>query len=64
VKTVEEYRKQAEECRALARQMRSDASRAQLLEMAEIWDRLANERAAALAARPDGISSEPPKKVT
>jgi hypothetical protein len=44
VKTAADYRKNALECRALARQMAQAASREQLLVMAATWDQLAEQR--------------------
>ena len=39
-----EYRHHRDECRALARKAENDEQRSQLLKMAEIWDKLAQER--------------------
>ena len=39
-----EYRHHRDECRALARKAENDEQRSQLLKMAEIWERLAQER--------------------
>ena len=44
MKKASEYRKHAEECRALARQVPEGPQRDQLLEMARTWDALANDR--------------------
>lgn len=44
MKTVVDYRRHAEECRALAKQMKVGEQRDQLLKMAETWETLANER--------------------
>ena len=44
MKKASEYRKHAEECRILARQMPEGAQREQLLEMARTWDSLAQDR--------------------
>ena len=44
MKKASEYRKHAQECRALARRMAHGDQRDQLLEMAEIWDKLAKQR--------------------
>lgn len=41
---VEEYRKHAEECRAMASRMRNAPQREQLLYLARQWDGLADER--------------------
>jgi hypothetical protein len=53
MKTVEEYRKLAEDCRALAAKLRDDDKRALEL-MAAAWDKVATEREAQL-----GNSAEP-----
>ncbi|HEX2726492.1 MAG TPA: hypothetical protein VHN20_11790 [Beijerinckiaceae bacterium] len=39
-----DYRRHAEECRALAKQMKMGEQRDQLLKMAETWETLASER--------------------
>jgi len=44
VKQVEEYRKHAEECRAMASKMRNAPQRDQLLRLAEQWESLADDR--------------------
>ena len=44
MKTAAEYRKHAEECRVLAKQVPEGEQRNQLLEMARTWDNLAIER--------------------
>jgi hypothetical protein len=44
VRKASEYRQHAQECRDLAKQMRSGAQREQLLAMANTWDALADER--------------------
>jgi hypothetical protein len=46
--TVGEYRKHAAECRALARNVKNEQHRAQLLKMADAWENFAmeNERGA------------------
>jgi len=41
MKSVQQYRKHAAECRALARAARQDEERKQLLAMADAWTRLA-----------------------
>ena len=51
VKTVVDYRKHAEECRALARQMKGAEQRDQLLKMAGTWDALATQRERSLQLR-------------
>jgi hypothetical protein len=44
MKTAAEYRKHAEECRVLAKQVPEGEQRKQLLEMARTWDNLAADR--------------------
>ena len=44
MKTAAEYKKHAEECRVLAKQMPDGEQNKQLLEMARTWDTLAAER--------------------
>jgi hypothetical protein len=44
MKKASEYRQHARECRQLAAKMESDLQRAQLLQMAEHWDKLAADR--------------------
>jgi hypothetical protein len=44
MKTAAEYRKHAEECRVLAKQVPEGEQRNQLLEMARTWDNLAADR--------------------
>jgi hypothetical protein len=39
-----EYRHHRDECRGLARHAENDEQRSQLLKMAEIWDKLAQDR--------------------
>ena len=39
--SVAEYRQHAGECRALARKLKNDQQRDQLLRMAEAWDKFA-----------------------
>ncbi|WP_165842755.1 hypothetical protein [Phenylobacterium deserti] len=51
MKKASEYRKHAEECRHLAASMEGE-QRAQLLEMAVTWERLAEERSELLRRRP------------
>jgi hypothetical protein len=48
-----EFRQHAEECRALAEQMEQGEHRAQLLEMAEMWDKLAADRAEMVSRHPE-----------
>jgi hypothetical protein len=42
VQKAAEFRKHAEDCRALARKAKREEERRQLLAMAETWERLAN----------------------
>jgi hypothetical protein len=44
MKIASEYRKHAEECRALARRMDQGAQRERLLDIARTWDQLAEDR--------------------
>jgi hypothetical protein len=44
MKKASEYRQHAEECRALALQMKEGVQREQLLRMAENWDQMAADR--------------------
>jgi hypothetical protein len=53
MKTASEYRKHAEECRVLARQMPAGEQREQLLEMARTWDSLAETREALVRNHPE-----------
>jgi hypothetical protein len=53
MKTAAEYRKHAEECRMLARQMPEGEQRAQLLEMARTWDNLAETREGLVRNHPE-----------
>jgi hypothetical protein len=39
-----DYRKNAQECRALARNVQNDSHKNQLIKMAEAWDSFAAER--------------------
>jgi hypothetical protein len=43
VKSSNEYRQHAEECRMLARAVHTEEHRAQLMKMAEAWDNFAQE---------------------
>ena len=52
MKKASEYRKHAEECRALARGVQGE-QRDQLLEMAATWDKLAAERSELISRHPD-----------
>jgi hypothetical protein len=58
--TAEEYRRLAQECRAMARSVSTEEARAALLEMAQVWLRLADEREAAI---PPGETPIPPAGV-
>jgi len=53
VKKASEYRKHAEECRVLARQVPEGPQRDQLLEMARTWDALAADRKALIQKHPE-----------
>jgi hypothetical protein len=53
VKKASEYREHARECRALAGAMESSDQRALMLQMAEHWDKLANDRIALIERHPD-----------
>ncbi|PVE25238.1 hypothetical protein DC522_06825 [Microvirga sp. KLBC 81] len=53
MKKASEYRKHAEECRALAKQLPEGPQRDQLLEMARTWDNLANDRDALVQKHPE-----------
>ncbi len=44
MKKTEEYKQRAQECRDLAKRTGPGHERDQLLEMAETWDRLSEER--------------------
>jgi hypothetical protein len=52
LKQADEYRKNAEECRELAKHALTHKERDELLELAETWERLANDRFAFLSVRP------------
>lgn len=53
MKKASEYRKHAEECRALARHVPEGPQRDQLLEMARTWDALADDRDALVQKHPE-----------
>jgi hypothetical protein len=53
VKKASEYRKHAEECRTLARQVPEGPQRDQLLEMARTWEALAADRDALVQKHPE-----------
>jgi hypothetical protein len=48
--TVEKYRQQADECETLARNATTERHRRQIQEIAEIWRKLAADRARRLEA--------------
>ncbi len=62
MKTASEYRKHAEECRALARQVPEGEQRNQLLEMARTWDNLAADREKLVQNHPELDTSKNPTK--
>jgi hypothetical protein len=53
MKTASEYRKHAQECRLLARQVSEGEQREQLLEMARTWDGLAESRERQIRNHPE-----------
>jgi hypothetical protein len=53
MKKASEYRQHADECRAMATQMKPGPQRDQLLEMARTWDNLAAERAELIRRYPE-----------
>lgn len=53
MKKASEYREHARECRALAVAMESAEQRAQLLEMAEHWEKLARDRIELINRHPE-----------
>jgi hypothetical protein len=53
MKKSSEYRQHAEECRRLARAMKSGEQHGLLLEMAATWEGLAEERLSLLERRPE-----------
>jgi len=53
MKTATDYRKRAEECRALAKQVPEGEQRDQLLEMARTWDNLAWDRETLVRNHPE-----------
>lgn len=59
MKTAAEYRKHAEECRILAKQLPEGEQRDQLLEMARTWDDLARDRARLVHYHPELDPSKP-----
>ncbi|HZA93220.1 MAG TPA: hypothetical protein VE420_11390 [Gemmatimonadales bacterium] len=62
MKTAAEYRKHAEECRVLAKQMSEGEQRNQLLEMAKTWDHLARDREKLVRNHPEINNSKKPAK--
>jgi hypothetical protein len=56
-RTAREYRRLAQECRAMARSVSTEEARAALLEMAQVWLRLAEQQEAAI---PPGEAATPP----
>ncbi|MBD2749693.1 hypothetical protein IC232_23730 [Microvirga sp. BT688] len=57
MKTAAEYRKHAEECRVLAKQLAEGEQRDQLLEMARTWDNLARDREKLVQNHPERDTS-------
>ncbi len=53
MKKASEYRRHAEECRALANAMEQGAQRNQLLEMAATWENLARDRSELVRRHPE-----------
>ncbi len=62
MKTASEYRKHAEECRILARQLPEGEQRDQLLEMARTWENLADTREGLVRNHPELDTSRTPKE--
>jgi hypothetical protein len=62
MKTAAEYRKHAEECRVLARQVHEGEQCNQLLEMARTWDNLAKDREKLIQNHPELDTSKSPTK--
>ncbi|WP_210381561.1 hypothetical protein, partial [Microvirga zambiensis] len=62
MKTAAEYRKHAEECRVLAKQVPEGEHRNQLLEMARTWDNLAKDRERLVRNHPELDTSKNPTK--
>jgi hypothetical protein len=60
MKTAAEYRKHAEECRALAKQVPEGEQRNQLLAMARTWDNLAKDREKLVQNHPELDTSKEP----
>jgi hypothetical protein len=59
MKTALEYRKHAQECRALAQQMKSAEQCEQLLEMAKTWEAPANTREGLVRNHPELDTAKP-----
>jgi len=57
-----EFRKNADECRMLARQMKPGRHRDQLVQMAEAWERLAAQQEAGAPVQLDAAPAKPQKK--
>jgi hypothetical protein len=53
MKKASEYREHARECRQLAAAMESDEQRTLMLQMAEHWDNLADDRTALIERHPE-----------
>ena len=53
MKKASEYREHARECRALASHMESPEQREAMLQMANHWDKLADDRAALIHKHPE-----------
>ena len=58
VKKASEYRQHAEECRSLARTRKEGEHRTQLLQMAAIWEKLAEERSDLIRRYPELATDE------
>jgi hypothetical protein len=59
MKKASEYRKHAEECLALSRQVPEGEQRKQLLEMARTWNALAEDRERAIRKNSDQSQEKP-----
>jgi hypothetical protein len=53
MKKASEYRQHAKECRDLAGQMESAEQRAMMLQMADHWEKLADDRMALIEKHPE-----------
>jgi hypothetical protein len=60
MKTAAEYRKHADECRVLAKQVPEGEQRNQLLEMAKTWDNLAADREKLVRNHPELDTAKEP----